>query len=92
MDILPLKPDPVDCSDDHGRADTEDFDERPVGVPAFEVGMADPTFGVMVVSSDAWKSGSERRVRHETRVTPGKIVPSNKGVITSNPFFSLAVH
>jgi len=33
----------------------------------------------------AQKAGSESRVRHEARVTPGKIVPSNGGVKTSKP-------
>ena len=45
MHIPPLIPDPVYGSDDHGRADTEHFKERPVCVPPLEVGHGDPAFG-----------------------------------------------
>ena len=81
MHIPPLEPDPVNCSNDHDRGDTEDFEGRPVGVPPLEVGHGDSAFG-----------GIERRPEARVEIgigeegeTPGRIVPSNQAVITSHP-------
>ena len=74
MHIPPLVPDPIDGSDDDTRADTKDFEERPIGIPPLEAERVEIGIG---------KEGG-----HDARVTPGRIIPSNGGVIISNPIRS----